>query len=272
MVPPDELPTPSAPHGDIPEHGVAGGRPVIRGRRPTRVVAWLVLPPSILLAPLSGFLLYMVRSTGSDQPFQSWNLLWTALDIGAEGNASVWFASMVWLLVGALAALAAVTAPRFRRSWWLFAAVGVTASADEAAALHERLFVVGDRLAPYLPLDTFYNWVIPGAVIALVVGALLARLILALRPRVAGALVAAGALFLLGALVVETVTGLVHREDQGMSPLYLTLMYVEETFELVAVATAAIALSSLFRVARTAGSLTVTFDGFRATDPAALTS
>ena len=266
MVPPDELPAPSGSHGDTAPHAVTGGRPAIGGRRPTRAVAWLVLPPSILLAPLSAFLLYMVHTTGSDQPFHTWNLLWTALDIGAEGNASVWFASTVWLLVGTLAALAAVTAPRFRKSWWLFAAVGVTASADEAAALHERLFVVGDRLAPYLPLDTFYNWVIPGAVIALVVGALLIRLILALRPRVAGALIASGALFLLGALVVETLSGLVHREDQGMSPLYLTLMYVEETFELVAVATAAIALSSMFRVARSAGSLTVTFDGFRATD------
>ena len=235
--------------------------------RLTRAVAWLVLPPSILLAPLSAVLLYMVRSTGSVEPWRTWNLLWTAFDIGAEGNAAVWFASMVWFLIGALAALAAVTATRFRRSWWLFAAVGFVASADEAGALHERLFVVGDRMAPYLPFDTFYNWVIPGAVIALLVGALLLRLLLALRRRIAVALVASAAVFLIGALGIESLTGFVDRRE-GMSDLYLALMYVEETFELVAVACAAIALSSMFRVIRRAGGLTVTFDGFRAAEVA----
>lgn len=227
------------------------------------MTAWLLLPPAILLAPLSGFLLYMVHRTDSHELFHTWNLLWTAFDIGAEGNAAVWFASTLWLVVGAFAALAAVTAPRFRKSWWLFAAVGVTASVDEAGALHERLFVLGDRVAPYLPFDTFYNWVIPGAVIALIVGILLIRLVLALHRRVAVALIISAVLFLLGALVIETATGFVHREDQGMSTTYLVLMYVEETCELLAVAGAAVALSSMFRVVRSTGGLTVRFDGFR---------
>lgn len=84
--------------------------------RLTKATAWVVLPPSILLAPLSGFLLLMVHRTGSDQPWHTWNLLWTAFDIGAEGNIAVWFASTIWLLVGIFAALAALTADRFRKS------------------------------------------------------------------------------------------------------------------------------------------------------------
>lgn len=238
-------------------------RGLIHGVRLTRATAWLVLPVSILLAPLSGFLLFMVHRTGSDQPWHAWNLLWTAVDIGAEGNAAVWFASTVWLLVGVFAALAAVTAERFRKSWWLFAAVAVTASADESGALHERLFVVGDRLAPYLPFDTFYNWVIPGAIIASVVGALLIRLVLALRRTVSIALILSAIMFLTGAIVIESLTGLVHRADGGMSTRYIVLMYIEETFELVAVAGAAVALSSMFRVARRPGGLSLSFDGYR---------
>ena len=201
----------------------------------------------------------MVHRTGSDQPFHTWNLLWTTFDIGAEGNAAVWFAATLWLAVAGLAALAAVTAPRLRTSWWIFAVVAVTASADEASTLHEKLFVVGDRMAPYLPFDTFYNWVIPGTLIALVVAGLLGRLVGALRRSVAVTLVASAALFLVGALVVETVTGLVHREDQGMSPLYDILMYVEETLELLSV----VALASTFRIARHDGRVSVVFDGFR---------
>ncbi|MCT1638941.1 hypothetical protein [Dietzia cinnamea] len=257
----------SADHivGDRSEAESGGGR-VNEGTRLTRATAWLVFPPSLLLAPLSGFLLYMVHATGSDQPWHVWNLLWTAFDIGAEGNAAVWFASAVWLLVGAFAALAAVTTARFRSSWWLFSAVAVTASVDEAGALHERLFVVGDRLAPYLPFDTYYNWVIPGAVIALIVGGLLIRLVLALHRRVAVSLIAAAVVFLSGSLVIESLTGLVDREIGASSTLYLTLMYIEETFELLGVAGAAVALSSMFRVARRPGGLLLTFDGFRSRD------
>lgn len=252
---------------DRPDHAAKGAnlrrQDTLEGKPATRLTAWLLLPPALLLAPLSGFLLYMVHRTGSHELFHTWNLLWTAFDIGAEGNAAVWFASTLWLIVAAFAALAAVTAPRFRKSWWLFAAVGVMASVDEAGALHERLFVLGDRLAPFLPFDTFYNWVIPGTVIALIVGILLIRLVWALDRRVTGALIASAALFLLGALVIETATGIVHREDQGMSTPYVVLMYVEETLELLAVAVAAVALSSMFRFVRHAGGLTVRFDGFR---------
>lgn len=234
-----------------------------RGTNPARIVAWVLLPLAVLLAPLSAALLFMVHRTGSDQPFHTWNLLWTAMDIGAEGNVASWFAATLWLLVGALAALGAVTAPRLRVSWWIFAAIGIIASADEASALHERLFVVGDRLAPFLPFDTFYNWVIPGTVIALIVGALLIRLVLALRLSVTITLIGSAALFLIGSLVIETITGLEHRQAQGITDLYVALMYVEETFELVAVALAVVALSSMFRVIRSPGGLSVSFHGYR---------
>lgn len=97
---------------DRPADEPTGGN----GTRLTRATAWAILPPSILLAPLSGFLLLMVHRTGSDQPWHTWNLLWTAFDIGAEGNIAVWFASTIWLLVGIFAAHAALTADRFRKS------------------------------------------------------------------------------------------------------------------------------------------------------------
>lgn len=230
---------------------------------PARTTAWVLLPLSILLAPLSAALLYMVHRTESHEPFHTWNLLWTALDIGAEGNVATWFASTMWLFVGGFAALAALTAPRLRKRWWFFAAIGVIASADEASALHERLFVVGDRLAPYLPFDTFYNWVIPGTLIALIVGVLLIRLVLTLHLRVIVTLIGSGVLFLLGAILIETLTGLVHRQAGEMNALYLALMYLEETFELIAVALAVIALSSMFRVVRSANGLSVQFHGYR---------
>ena len=234
--------------------------PVEAGYPLSRAARWLLLP-SLLLAPLSGLLYAVVRSTGSYDRDQGWNLLWSAFDIGAEGNIAVWFAATMWLLVGALAALAALTSERFRASWWVFATVAVIASADEAAQLHERLFYVGDRVASALPGDLYYSWVIPGTAIALVVAALLIRLVLALRTRVTVGLIGSAVVFLLGALVIESISGIVER-DQGMSDLYVAIMYVEETFELIGVAWAVIALASMFRLTRSPGALALTFDGF----------
>lgn len=245
------------------EHRADSGPGAGGGRRLSRPALWLLLP-SVILAPLSGFLYIMVRVTESYEPYHGWNLLWTAFDIGAEGNVAVWFAASMWLLIGALAALAAVTSGRFRKSWWLFAAVAVAASADEAAALHERLFFVGNRLIPVLPEGIHYTWVVPGAAIAIVVGALLIRLVVALHTRVTIGLIGSAVTFLFGALVMESITGIVER-DQGRSDLYVALQYVEETFELIGVAWAVIALASMFRLAWRPGGLSLEFDGFRPT-------
>lgn len=260
MSSPAENPSP-----DVPSSGESGDGTFVAPvpeTSITRFVAWLVLPPSILLAPLSAALYVMVQRTESFAPWDGWNLAWTAFDIGEEGNVAVWIASTLWLFVAAFAALAAVTAPRFRKSWWLFSAVSAFASADEAGQLHEKLFVVGDRLAPYVPIDLHYNWVIPGTIIALVVGALLIRMVLALRRPIMFSIIGAGALFLLGAVVVETLTGFVHRRE-GLSDLYVTLMYIEESFELIGVAWAVIALAAMFRISRHPAGLSVAFRGFR---------
>lgn len=262
--PPSGMPGGGSHEADPP--ALSGTTRGAEGSSITKAVAWLVLPPAILLAPLSAALYIMVRRTESFAPWDGWNLAWTAFDIGEEGNAAVWIASTLWLLIAAFAALAALTASRFRTSWWLFAATGALASADEAGQLHEKLFVAGDRLAPYVPVDLHYNWVIPGTIIALIVGVLLLRMVLALRRSLALSIVGAGVLFLLGAVVVETLTGYVHRRE-GLSDLYVALTYVEESFELISVAWAVIALSAMFRVSRRAGGLSVTFRGYR--EPAA---
>lgn len=248
----------------IPGDGNAPSRSdASRWSRQTRPVAWFLLPVALLFPALSAALWRIAVVTESPVPHGMWHQAWTAVDIGAEGNVAVWYAATLWLLLGLIAVLAAVLAPRLRPSWWLFAVVSVFAAADEAAALHERLIFVGDRLRPHLPFDLFYSWVVPGAVIALVVMVSLARLVLALRTRITVTLVAAGALFLTGALVIETITGFVHLETGAFTPLYVILTYVEETFELVGVSLALVGLVSMFVVRREPGARTVAFDGYR---------
>ena len=142
--------------------------------------------------------------------------------------------------------------------------VSIVAAADETAALHERLIFVGDRLRPYVPFEPHYSWIIPGTIIAVVVVALLIRVVWALRPKITLTLVIAGVVFLSGALVIETWTGFVQRDAGGeFTSFYMVLSHLEETLELVGVSLAIIALASMFGVRRRAGVLSVRFDGYR---------
>lgn len=233
--------------------------------RPTRAVAWTLLPIAIGLPMISAAFWRIAVVTQSPAPTGLWHQLWTAFDVGEELSVGAWYSSTVWLLLGLCAALAGVLAPRHRPSWWLFALVSIVAAADETAALHERLIFVGDWLRPYVPFQPHYSWIIPGAIISVLVVVLLIRVVWALRPKITLTLVIAGVIFLAGALVIETWTGLVQRDaGGGFTSFYMALSHIEETFELVGVSLAIIALSSMFQLHRDSGSMSVRFAGYRA--------
>lgn len=232
--------------------------------RPTRAVAWTLLPIAIGLPVLSAAFWRIAVVTESPAPDGLWHQLWTAFDIGDELTVAAWYSSVVWLLLGLCAVLAAVLAPRYRPSWWLFAVVSFVAAADETAALHERLIYVGDRLRPYVPFEPHYSWIIPGAAIAVVVVVLLIRVVWALRPAITLTLVIAGAVFLTGGLVIETWSGFVQRDAGGeFTGFYMVLSHIEEAFELVGVSLAIVALASTFWIRRESGALSVRFAGYR---------
>src|SRR5699024_4983199 len=115
--------------------------------------------------------------------------------------------SGLWLVMGALAAAIAVARPALHRSWGLLAGVALFASVDEYLEVHERLDVPGDVLAQHLPVEIGFTWVLVRAPIALVVGALLLRLVLSLPRRAALVVLLGGPLSLAGAVGIETISG-----------------------------------------------------------------
>lgn len=93
--------------------------------------------------------------------------------------------------------------------------VGVAASIDEHSELHERLDQLGSPLAEAWGMGLWFTWVIPGLGFAALVALVLWPLVWSL-PRASRALVlGGGALFLLGAVVVETASGLVLAHFDG---------------------------------------------------------
>ncbi|MBC3761638.1 hypothetical protein ACUN7V_08175 [Quadrisphaera oryzae] len=176
------------------------------------------------------------------------------VDLDEEGNLPTYFsAALLAATAAGLAVAAALVRARGHRAWPLALPAGVAAllSVDELASLHEQLALLADLLGVDAGLR--FSWVVPGLVVVLGVGVVLLRSARALAPRTRWRLVAAGAVYLLGALVVETVTGGMFRPapEGGVEPVqsaaYVLLNAVEEGLEM---AGALLALRAVLLVLR----------------------
>ena len=129
-------------------------------------------------------------------------------------------------------------------------------SLDEASALHERLggpteALLGDAAGRFA-------WVVPGAVLVAVVGAFFLPFLLRLPAPVRRRVLGGGTAFVLGAVVVETISGVV-LEAQGDRAAYLLVTAAEEGLEMTgAIWLLCAALSCLTVTTDTAGSYRLT--------------
>src|SRR5690606_23015740 len=113
----------------------------------------------------------------------------------------------------------------------------------------------GNWLAAHLPVDIGFTWVLVGAPIAPVGGLLLLRLVLSLPRRALIGILLAGALFVLGAIGVETLNGR-HLAARGwiVDNRCSSGWMLEEVVEMSGISSALAALISLFRGAADGGS------------------
>lgn len=199
--------------------------------------------PVAILSFLSG-VLWLAIHFSTPENFERIHFWFYFFDVGREINVPTWFSAGLWILTGVVAGYFARRATRFRKSWWLFASVCVFFSLDETLELHERLDLIGGRIAMLLPFDVGFTWIIPGIAIAAVLVLLLLRLVLSLPPGVRNGIILAGATFVTGAVVVETIGGN-WIDTNGMTWHFFALVLVEETLEMAGVA---ICLASLLHL------------------------
>lgn len=159
-------------------------------------------------------------------------------DVGAESNLPSWFSSFELLLAAVVLAAIAAAKRRlhdaFAAHWTLLAVVFFAMSVDEVAGIHE-IFVEPLRDASKLDGALRYAWAIPGAILAVVFAALALRLLASLPARTRDAFVAAGILFVGGAVGVEMLSGAwaaVHGEENLG---YSAIVILEEAMEMLSV-------------------------------------
>lgn len=204
----------------------------------------LILAIPVTVLSLASGLLFLALEKSTAETFDDIHFWFYFFDVGREINVPTWFSSGLWIVAGAMAGFFSRRAAAHRHSWLLFAVVCVIFSIDEMLELHERLDIIGHELAAFLPFDLGFVWVIPGAILALVIVLSLLRLILSLPSGVRNGLLLAGAVFIAGAIGVETLAGLMIASN-GMTPLFFVLTLVEETCEMAGIALCIAALAHL---------------------------
>ena len=254
----------SSTHPPTTMSGAAGaGAPVaehtLRGPVPAReaaadpslplepgAVTRLLLLAMLALTTAHGVALYVHHGLGYDYALG----LVPLFDFNMESNAPTWFSAALLLGVGVVAALIGRRATPMRGYWYAVAGVAVFLSLDESAQIHELVTVALRRGLAVGPGFSVAVVVIVSLVPVLVGAAGFYRFVRALpRPTAAGLLVAA-AVYLGGAVGVDTVVAALDFGGGG-GALSLALHTVEELLEMTGVILAIhVLLTHLAREAR----------------------
>jgi hypothetical protein len=156
------------------------------------------------------------------------------LSLSGEFNLpTLYTAAVVFSCALLLALVAAGTQKRggrFVPHWWVLAAGFLYISIDEIMQLHEALHDVVDVDAKGV---LFFRWVIPAAVIVLVVLLSYLRFLLALEPRTRNRFLLAGAIYVGGALGMELPLGWWADQNGIHNLVYGLIDAAEESMEML---------------------------------------
>lgn len=163
------------------------------------------------------------------------------LSLSYEQNLPTWYASGLLLccalVLAAIAREAALTGASHRWHWRGLAATFLYLSLDEAVGLHEHL---GEGLE--LPGVLYFSWVVPAAVAVGVFGLLYLPFLAHLPARPRWQFLAAGAIYVTGALGMELPLGYWTERHGNDNLVYALIDLVEESLELLGVSLFLVAL------------------------------
>jgi len=164
-------------------------------------------------------------------------------DLDGEQNVPAWFSTVNLLTCAALLTVIGTAKRKSGRPyavrWLILAGIFLFLGFDEAFAIHEQftaplrsaLGLGGFQLESDVTSLFYYSWVIPYGILSILVGLLYLPLVLSLPPKVRLGFVAAGFLYVGGALGMEMFAGWyqsTHTARWGFS----VLSVIEETMEM----------------------------------------
>ena len=154
------------------------------------------------------------------------------LSLSYERNLPTWYASGLLLacafLLSGIARAATLARAPGRHHWWALAGAFTYISLDESVGLHEHL---GGLLS--LGGVLFFTWVVPAAVIVVLVGLAFLPFLARLPSRRRWQFILAGVVYVGGALAMELPLGWWTEQHGNDNLVYALIDHVEEALELV---------------------------------------
>ena len=169
-------------------------------------------------------------------------------DLNIEKNVPTFYSSLTLLLSAWLLLVIAMeklaSHQPFAKHWLMLALIFLYLSCDEIMVIHERLIVpVGE----YLDATgvAYFAWVIPYGIAVIVFVIAFIPFLLALPRRFRRIFIAAGTIYVTGAIVFESLSAGVYFETKSPdTPLFVLLYSVEETLEMTGIVIFIYGLSS----------------------------
>lgn len=189
---------------------------------------------------------------------------WLAFfDLGRENNLPSWFGGALLLFAAALLAVAAKGERDRRRpsaAWRALSGIFVFLAADELFSFHEALI---GPVSSALKTDGLlrYAWVIPYGAFAAAVGCCCLGLLRRIPPLTRNRFIAAGAVYVAGALGCEMLGGLIEQRWGREGPLYAVEVFFEESLEMGGVILFIHALLAYLRDEQPGQAVRVSFPG-----------
>ncbi|WP_412026428.1 hypothetical protein [Deinococcus yunweiensis] len=239
------------------EHGQSALTVALRAGAVTR--ALLLVGALLLVCSVAGQLLE--RAHPESGVYAS---VMRATNAGLEGNLPSLYSAALLLASALLVGLLARTAtPRMgiqARGWRMLTWVFAYLTADEYLHLHELLTAPMRQL---LRVDgvLHYAWVVPYAALGVVLLAVLAPFLRSLPPRVLGRMLGAAAAYVLGAVGLELLGGLLDSRLGEAAPALLAASTLEEGLEMTGAILFIGVLLDCLGAARPGTTFTLAFSG-----------
>lgn len=166
-----------------------------------------------------------------------WGLV-PLLNMNAEMSVAAWYSTLLLILSAALFAIAASIARQtgapFARSWTGLAVIFIYMSLDEAASIHELTIAPLRERFEITEGWLYFPWVVPAAALVAIVALAYVPFLLRLPSNTRTGFIAAGTVFVGGALGVETISGW-YGSTRGNDYIYQLIGAVEEVFEMAGI-------------------------------------
>jgi hypothetical protein len=201
---------------------------------PARVTVALLCAIAVLVG-IHALSLFGLFELGRDHQLGLFRLF----NLSEEGNVPTWFSTTTLLLCACLLGITwrvvRAAGERFARHWAGLALVFLFIAIDEGASIHE-LFILPLRSLLATEGALYFAWVIPYGIAAAGFGLAYLRFLLALPRRTAALILAAGLLFVGGALGMEMLAPFVYDWSGEVTLPMFVMLLVEETLEMLGVA------------------------------------